>query len=152
MEFDFNDAIQAGISAAINREKNIAEIDNLLLSTHNAIFSSTENKVGLNWRLKTFNTLGMLANLSSIPLTDVKIEQQEKEDRILYVYQENDPSLRHDLTVLVINPNGYPCEMNVNGNKLIAHDITSLAENIKKLLSSAFFGQKVRELMENVSN
>lgn len=85
MEFDFNDAIQAGISAAINREKNIAEIDKLLLSTHNAIFNSTENKVGLHWRLKTFNTLGMLANLSSIPLTDVKIEQQEKEDRILYV-------------------------------------------------------------------
>lgn len=84
-------------------------------------------------------------NIKRRPLSDTVLANLEPE---LKEYRELDG----DGLYFRVKPNGYPCEMNVNGNKLIAHDIASLAENIKKLLSSAFFGQKVRELMETISN
>lgn len=48
----------------------------------------------------------------------------------------------------MISPDGFPCEMNVNGNKLISHDAESLLEQFKPLLSSAFVGDKIRKLMK----
>lgn len=84
-------------------------------------------------------------NIKRRPLSDTVLANLEAE---LKEYRELDG----DGLYFRVKPNGYPFEMNVNGNKLIAHDITSLAKNIKKLLFSAFFGQKVRELMETISN
>ena len=60
----------------------------------------------------------------------------------------DDKTQRFDITILVISPDGFPCEMNVNGNKLISHDAESLLEQFKPLLSSAFVGDKIRKLMK----
>lgn len=100
-----------------------------------------------SWRKKGFTTLGALASIT-IPVTDVKIESNEPESRVLYVALSKDSSQKFDLTVLVISSDGFPCEMNVNGNKLISHDAESLLEQFQLLLSSAFVGDKIRRLIE----
>lgn len=146
MNFNFEKAIQQGINASIDRERNIEDINNLIATANQAVLDSTDGKIGLAWRIKSYNTLGALANIS-FNLTDVNIEQISKQERVIYIKLESDASKSHDLTLLIIQPDGFPCEMNVNGNKLIAHDIEALGEGLESLLGSVFFGQKVRNLL-----
>lgn len=146
MNFNLENAVKAGLNASLDREKNIEEINRLIEIANLAVLNTTGEKVGLDWRIKTFNVLGAFAQLS-VPLSDERIEEIRKEERILFVYKVNDRTINHDLTILNIHPNGFPCEMNVNGNKHVAHDIDALGEAFELLLSSVHFGQKVRSLM-----
>jgi len=145
LDLGLNSALSEGMKSAISREKSIEEINNLLFEANKAMHEVTEGKGKLSWRAKSYTALAALVQLS-IPLSDVKIETQEPEHRVLFIASTLDPALKYDLTVLTINPNGYPCEMNVNGNKLISHDIQSLTDHFKILLSSAFVGEKVIQL------
>lgn len=147
MPLDLSLAVEEGMQSSVTREKSIEEIDNVLIEVDQAIKRATNDKVEFGWRKKGFNTLGLLTGLT-IPITDVKIESQEPESRVLYVSAIDDKSQKFDLTILVISPDGFPCEMNVNGNKLISHDAESLLEQFKPLLSSAFVGDKIRRLMK----
>ena len=146
MNFNLENAVKAGLNASIDRERNIEEINRLIEIANLAVLNTTGEKVGLGWRNKTYNVLGAFAHLS-VPLSDERIEDIQKEERILYVYKVNDKMINHDLTILNIHPNGFPCEMNFNGNKHVSHDIDALGEAFETLLSSVHFGQKVRSLM-----
>lgn len=147
MNFNLENAVKAGLDASRDRERNIQEINKLIEIADLAVSNTTDGKVGLGWRNKTFNVLGAFAHLS-VPLSDERIEDIQNEERILFVYKKEDRMINHDLTVLDIHPNGFPCEMNINGNKHVSHDIDALGEAFESLLSSVHFGQKVRNLME----
>ncbi|WP_044099905.1 hypothetical protein [Acinetobacter pittii] len=148
MHLDLSLAVEEGMQSSVTRDKSIEEIDNVLFEVDQAVKKATNNKVEFGWRKKGFNTLGLLTGLTSLPITDVKIESQEPESRVLYVSATDDKTQRFDITILVISPDGFPCEMNVKGNKLISHDAESLLEQFKPLLSSAFVGDKIRKLMK----
>lgn len=147
MQFNLENAVKAGLSAALERDKNIEEIDKLIETANLAVLNLTDKKVGFDWRAKTFNVPGIIAHLAP-PLSNEKIEEIGKQERILMVFKTNDRTISHDLAILTIHPAGFPCEMNINGSKHVAHDIEALAEGFELLLSSVLFGQKLRSLMK----
>lgn len=147
MQFNLENAVKAGLSASFERDKNIEEIDKLIETANLAVLNLTEKKVGFDWRPKSFKMPSILAHLAA-PLSDENIEEIGKQERILMVFKTNDRTISHDLAVLTIDPTGFPCEMNINGSKHVAHDIEALAEGFELLLSSVLFGQKLRILME----
>lgn len=146
MKFDFEKAAKQGLDASLDRESNLEEINKLIQEVGLAVMSLTEKKVKLTWRHKSYSALYNLSKMQ-IRTSDVEIQPISNEERVIFVHLTSDENVRHDLTVLNIDTKGFPCEMNVSGNKLISHDIESLADNFKILLSSPFFGQKVRDLI-----
>lgn len=146
MKFDFEKFGKEGLKASEDRESNLEEINNLIHEVGLAVMNLTDGKVKLTWRHKSYNTFYNLTKMQ-IRTSDVEIQLISNEERVIFVHLTCDENVRHDLTVLNIDTKGFPCEMNVSGNKLISHDIESLADNFGILLSSPFFGHKVRDLI-----
>jgi len=144
---DLKEAMLKGISASKDKEKIIREIDNLLIETNELLREITSDKMEFKWRPYSLNTLGALANIK-ISVYDVDIKQPTSEKRVLYICLADKLEIREDLTVLEIDINGFPCSMNVNGNKLIANNIEALKEIFGELFSSSDFGDKIRKLKE----
>lgn len=144
---NLREAMLKGISASKDKEKIIREIDNLLIETNELLREITLDKMEFKWRPYSLNTLGLLASVK-VSAYDVDIKQPTSEKRVLYICLADELEIREDLTVLEIDINGFPCSMNVNGNKLIANNIEALKENFGELFSSSDFGDKLRNLQE----
>ncbi|MDR8230117.1 hypothetical protein FPK85_19590, partial [Acinetobacter baumannii] len=100
MHLDLSLAVEEGMQSSVTRDKSIEEIDNVLFEVDQAVKKATNNKVEFGWSKKGFNTLGLLTGLTSLPITDVKIESQEPESRVLYVSATDDKTQRFDITIL----------------------------------------------------
>ena len=144
---NLREAMLKGISASKDKDRIIREINDLFIETNELLRDITSDKMEFKWRPYSLNTIGVLANIK-IPVYDVDIKQPTSEKRVLYICRADKPEIREDLTVLEIHINGFPCSMNVNGNKLIANDIEALKENFGELFSSSDFGDKLRKLDE----
>ncbi|MEX2957509.1 hypothetical protein AB3508_01680 [Acinetobacter baumannii] len=73
MHLDLSLAVEEGMQSSVTRDKSIEEIDNVLFEVDQAVKKATNNKVEFGWRKKGFNTLGLLTGLTSLPITDVKM-------------------------------------------------------------------------------
>lgn len=145
--FDLKAAMLKGISASKDKETIIGEINSLLEETDKLLKDVTGGEVEFKWRKYELNTLGIIANIA-LPIYAVDIKQPTNEKRVLYICRTADSKIREDLTILEIDIDGFPCSMNVNGNKLIANNIEALKENFGELFSSSDFGDKLRNLQE----
>ncbi|WP_269914791.1 hypothetical protein [Acinetobacter sp. HY1485] len=140
---NFGEYLRKGLENSENKDKNIDQIKCLIKELNHQIQAATDKKVGI---MLCTNLRAQLTNfalgLKSVEDTEA-IKLQE-----IYAYSISNANEKKSLTKFDFGPQGFPCTIYVDGNRMTAGDIESLQENLGELLSSARTGRKISELLK----
>ncbi|WP_119025616.1 hypothetical protein [Acinetobacter soli] len=140
---NFTDSIKLGMQTALDRERNFKEIHDLFSSLREQILDFSDN----------------LVTLELVFLSDPEDETSIKDyfesydglylDKSLCLINVNNPQNFEWISFINFSSNGYPCTLDIVGNRFDAIDRISLEENINTLLATPSTGQKLFELMKS---
>lgn len=143
---NFSKSIDLGVHASELREKNLKAIMDVIATVKNDIESYTKNKVSIDLRDSQKHTfLKAAALLSSFDNTHPIL--QKLTNQVIFALSTQVESKTEDLTVLEFGSEGFPCTINVDGNRFTSADIVSFEDSIESLLSSPTTGEKIKKLM-----
>ena len=143
---NFLNAIESGIQASLDKEKNIKEILTLVDQVSSEIKSFSEGKIELKLT-SPFNHLNMFLQSMAIAQTQKESSGTDKpSDKILKAVLTNNDKVSEKLTILEFGSQGYPCTITVDGDKLTAGDHEGLERIFLQLLASPITGKILRKL------
>ncbi|KAA0694370.1 hypothetical protein DTW90_23865 [Neorhizobium sp. P12A] len=138
---DFDDAIQAGISAALEATKKRAEIAAIMKEIAKALEAATESLVTLQYKKITPTLQSVATMLTMGTPTRTKpywaIVAKSKKDNYEIQIAEAQPG-----------DAGYPFSIEFDGGELVSHDRQSLIAIMKELLSSPLTGEQIIKIQE----
>lgn len=139
---NFTDSLQLGLQSALDRERNFQEIHEVFSVLREQILAFSKNLV----------TLEMLLQVEHEDEESI-VEYFESlkglySDKILFLTDINNSENYELLSSINFSSNGYPCTIEIEGDRFDSIDKISLENNIKKLLATPSTGQKLFNLMK----
>jgi len=139
---NFTDSLQLGMQSAIDRERNFQEIHNLFSILKEQLLAFSNNLVTLEMIFTVDHEDDSVEDYLTNP-TNLYA------DKNLYLTGVNNPQFFEWISQINFSSNGYPCTIEIDGNRFDSIDKISLEENIKKLLTTPSTGQKLFQLMKS---
>lgn len=141
---NFKDSLQQGLQSALDRERNFQEIHNVFASLREQILEFSNNSVTLEMVVQTDpeddnSIIDYFQNFEGLYL-----------DKSLCLTDVNNSHNFEWLSYIRFSSNGYPCTIEIDGDRFDATDKIGLEENIKKLLATPSTGRKLFELMKSL--
>ncbi|MBJ6350927.1 MULTISPECIES: hypothetical protein [unclassified Acinetobacter] len=143
----FLTAIESGIEASLDKEKNIKEILSMVDQVKHEVESFSKGKVTLELA-SPYEGLGVfLKTIAIAEHNKVNNGTDKPADKILKAVLVSDKSISERLTVIEFGTQGYPCTIKVDGDELSAGDSEGLERIFVRLLGSPVTGKKLRKLV-----
>lgn len=135
---NFIDSLSFGMQIAQKRHQNFVEIHDVFFDLKNQIEKFSNNKVLIELFGKAGDYFTMVDNNQDLLY----------ESKNLLASLASDPDNTYSqLTRIDFSTDGYPCTLDIEGNKYDAFDKTSLEENLKILLSTASIGEAIFKII-----
>lgn len=145
---DFLSAIQSGIQASMDKDRNIQEILDMIDQVKKSVETFTENKVTLTLRN---SYIDMAVSLTVKARSFGLMSKDKPTSQVIEAILCDNQTKKEELTIVDFGVEGYPCTIYVDGNQLTALDKVGFEKNLARLLASPVTGSKLIKLVD-ISN
>ncbi len=135
---NFIESLSFGMQIAQKRHQNFLEIHDVMFDLKKQIESYSNGKI----------LIELIGESGEYFTNFDKNQDMLYESKNLFASLSSAPENVYDkLTRIEFSTDGYPCTINIEGNKYDAFDKNSLEENLKNLLSTASIGEIIFKLV-----
>lgn len=146
---NFGESLSYAMEAADTKRLNLEKIFGIINDVKHDIESFTDGKVSIGLRDSQKHIISKaLAYYTTFDKTNPIL--QKPTNQVIFFLSVIDNLKAQDLTLLELSPEGFPCTIYVDGNRMTAADEDSFEENLNELLSSPSTGEKIKTLI-NIS-
>ncbi|MBU3096081.1 hypothetical protein KPE82_10750 [Acinetobacter baumannii] len=140
---NFEQLYKNGINAALNKEKNVAEIGTAINIFKSELENASDNQLTITTRT---------ANLSDLfKKTYLNTDKVELHDIVISICRTDNPKNLEDITKLEYSSTGFPCSIYIESNRYTYSTKEALLQGFGDLLQNQTTGTKILKLLNKDS-
>jgi hypothetical protein len=158
---DYKSAIKKAIASSEKKDANRKTIFQELKNLSKDIFQATDGRVEIDYtsesNFSTSSNLSTLLQRNRSPSYSFLLKEAMDFDKTVktlpetennfVIYAINKDKIKTKLSDLILDPEGYPCTIYADGNKLVAYDAKGFQSNLYDLISSVRVGDYLRQIL-----